>query len=192
MPDRMNSSDQAGSIGALKWLWLSALVIALDLSTKAIASHYLVMYQPLPVFPGFNWTLMHNTGAAFSFLSDASGWQRWFFSIIAIVVSVSITVWLKRLQSNQVWLAVALALILGGALGNVWDRLTLGYVVDFIQVYYDKWAWPAFNIADSAITVGAVILVIDSLRGDQSGNANSSKSTDNTNTENTNTEKKRD
>ena len=168
LPDRMNSSDQAGSLGALKWLWLSALVIVLDLSTKAIASHYLVMHQPLPVFPGFNWTLMHNTGAAFSFLSDASGWQRWFFSIIAIVVSVGITIWLKRLTSNQVWLAAALALILGGALGNVWDRLTLGYVVDFIQVYYDRWAWPAFNIADSAITVGAVILVIDSIRGDKS------------------------
>jgi signal peptidase II len=179
LPDRMNSSDQTGSIGALKWLWLSALVIVLDLSTKAIASQYLVMHQPLPVFPGFNWTLMHNTGAAFSFLSDASGWQRWFFSIIAIVVSVGITVWLKRLQSNQVWLAVALALILGGALGNVWDRLTLGYVVDFIQVYYDKWAWPAFNIADSAITIGAVILVIDSLRGDSGTDKDSNNSTKN-------------
>ena len=177
LPDQMNSSDQSSSTGALKWLWLSALVVVLDLSTKAIASHYLIMHQPLPVFPGFNWTLMHNPGAAFSFLSDASGWQRWFFSIIAIVVSVGITVWLKRLQSNQVWLAVSLALILGGALGNVWDRLTLGYVVDFIQVYYDKWAWPAFNIADSAITVGAVLLVIDSIRGDQGANG--------TNTENT-------
>ncbi len=174
----MNSSDQAGSVGALKWLWLSALVIALDLSTKAIASQYLVMHQPLPVFPGFNWTLMHNTGAAFSFLSDESGWQRWFFSIIAIVVSVGLTVWLKRLQSNQVWLAVALALILGGALGNVWDRLTLGYVVDFIQVYYDKWAFPAFNVADSAITVGAVILVIDSIRGDTNASNGFDKSKD--------------
>ena len=176
MPDQMNFPSQTGSLGALKWLWLSALIIVLDLSTKSIASHYLVLYQPLPVFPGFNWTLMHNTGAAFSFLSDASGWQRWFFSIIAIVVSVGITIWLKRLQPNQVWLAVSLALILGGALGNVWDRLTLGYVVDFIQVYYDKWAWPAFNVADSAIVVGAVILVIDSLRGDQGAN----KNTDNT------------
>lgn len=161
--------DQMSSTGALKWLWLSVFVIVLDLVTKAAATHNLVLYQPVPVFPGFNWTLMHNTGAAFNFLSDASGWQRWFFSIIAIVVSVGITVWLKRLQSNQVWLAVALALILGGALGNVWNRLTLGYVVDFIQVYYDKWAWPAFNIADSAISIGAVILVIDSLRGGKKG-----------------------
>ncbi|WP_455198119.1 signal peptidase II [Kaarinaea lacus] len=151
--------------GALKWLWLSALVIALDLSTKAIASHYLVLHQPVPVFPGFNWTLMHNTGAAFSFLHDASGWQRWFFTLIAIVVSVGITLWLKKLQSGQVWMAISLALILGGALGNAWERVTMGYVVDFIQVYYDRWYWPAFNVADSAISVGAAILIIDSLRG---------------------------
>ena len=154
--------------GALKWLWLSVLVIALDLLTKAIASHYLVLHQPVAVFPGFNWTLMHNTGAAFSFLSNESGWQRWFFTLIAIVVSVGIAVWMKRLQSDRVWLPVSLALILGGALGNVWDRLTLGYVVDFIQVYYDKWAWPAFNVADSAISVGAVLLIIDSLRSNRS------------------------
>lgn len=156
------------SFGALKWLWLSALVIILDLSTKAIASHYLVLHQPVPVFPGFNWTLMHNTGAAFSFLSDASGWQRWFFSMIAIVVSAGIAIWMKRLQSGQVWMAASLALILGGALGNAWDRITMGYVVDFIQVYYERWYWPAFNVADSSISVGAAILIIDSLRGGQS------------------------
>ena len=158
--------DQVNSIGTLKWLWLSALVVVLDMTTKAIATHYLTLHQPVAVFPGFNWTLMHNTGAAFSFLSEASGWQRWFFSVIAIVVSIGIAAWMKRLQSNRVWLAIALALILGGALGNVWDRISLGYVVDFIEVYYDKWAWPAFNVADSAITVGAIILIIDSLRGD--------------------------
>lgn len=150
--------------GALKWLWLSALVIVLDLASKALASHYLILYQPVPLFPGFNITLMHNSGAAFSFLSEAGGWQRWFFSVIAVLVSIGIIVWLKRLSSSQVCLAIALALILGGALGNVWDRLTLGYVVDFIQVYYDRWAWPAFNIADSAISIGAVLLIIDSFR----------------------------
>jgi len=148
----------------LKWIWLSVIVLVLDLVTKAYASDQLTLHQPVPMFPGFNFTLMHNTGAAFSFLSEASGWQRWFFSIIAIGVSAGIVVWLKRLATNQVWTAVALALILGGALGNVWDRLTLGYVVDFIQVYYDRWYWPAFNIADSAISVGAVILIIDSFR----------------------------
>ena len=165
-----NLPDRMSSVGVLKWLWLSVLVIVLDLATKAIVSHYLVLHQPVPVFSGFNWTLMHNTGAAFSFLSDAAGWQRWFFMVISIVVSVGIVIWMKRLQSEQVWLGVALALIVGGALGNVWDRITLGYVVDFIQVYYDKWSWPAFNIADSAISVGAVMLVIDSLRGGVSNN----------------------
>ena len=149
----------------LKWLLLSAIVVALDLWTKALASEYLAMYQPLPVFAGFNLTLMHNEGAAFSFLSTAGGWQRWFLSVIAAVVSVVIVVWLVRLKPRQHWLALALALILGGALGNLWDRLTLGYVVDFIQVYYREWYWPAFNIADSAIFVGAVILVLDSLFG---------------------------
>lgn len=144
----------------LKWLWLSGLVVALDQVTKALASHYLSLYQPVPVLPFFNLTLMHNTGAAFSMLSEAGGWQRWFFTILALVVSVAIVIWLKRLPSNQRWQAAALALILGGALGNVIDRVRLGYVVDFIQVYYDRWYWPAFNIADSAITVGAVIFLI--------------------------------
>lgn len=164
-PNSGSLKSASPKYGALKWLWLSALVIALDLSTKAIASHYLVLHQPVPVFPGFNWTLMHNTGAAFSFLHDASGWQRWFFTLIAIVVSVGITLWMKKLQSGQVWMAISLALILGGALGNAWERVMMGYVVDFIQVYYDRWYWPAFNVADSAISVGAAILIIDSLRG---------------------------
>ncbi len=151
----------------LKWLWLSALVAALDLATKAVASHYLVLYQPVPVFPGFNWTLAHNSGAAFSFLASESGWQRWFFSVIALVVSIGITIWIKRLKPTETWLAVALALVLGGAIGNLWDRVTLGYVVDFIDVYYQQSHWPAFNIADSAICVGAVLLIIDSFRGER-------------------------
>ncbi len=156
----------SNSNSMLKWLWLSALVAALDLGTKAVASHYLVLYQPVPVFPGFNWTLAHNSGAAFSFLASQSGWQRWFFSVIALVVSIGITIWIKRLAPTQTWLAVALALVLGGAVGNLWDRVTLGYVVDFIDVYYQQSHWPAFNIADSAILVGAALLVIDSFRGD--------------------------
>lgn len=150
---------------ALKWLWVSVLVIVLDLLTKTLASLYLELHQPLAVIPGFNLTLRHNPGAAFSFLSDAAGWQRWMFSLISLAVSIGILVWLKRLSASQLWLALALTLILGGALGNLWDRITLGYVVDFIEVYYDRWAWPAFNIADSAIFAGAVLLIIDSLRG---------------------------
>ena len=161
----------------LKWLWLSALVVALDLATKAIASHYLLLYQPVPVFPGFNWTLAHNSGAAFSFLASESGWQRWFFSVIALVVSIGITIWIKRLAPTQTWLAMALALVLGGAIGNLWDRVTLGYVVDFIDVYYQQSHWPAFNIADSAICVGAVMLVIDSFRGERDDATDDTKET---------------
>ncbi len=148
----------------LKWLWVTAVVLFVDLYTKSLASELLILHQPVNIFAGFNFTLMHNTGAAFSFLSDAAGWQRWFFSIVAIVVSAIIVLWLKKLSKDQVWLAIALALILGGAVGNVYDRLTLGYVVDFIDVYYGSAHWPAFNIADSAISVGAVMFIIDTIR----------------------------
>ena len=160
----------------LKWLLLSVLVAVLDLASKSMASDYLVLYQPVPVFPGFNWTLAHNAGAAFSFLSTESGWQRWFFSAIALTVSIGITIWLKRLAPTQTMLALALALVLGGAVGNLWDRVTLGYVVDFIDVYYGQNHWPAFNLADSAIFLGAVLLVIDSFRGERDTEDNSLES----------------
>jgi signal peptidase II len=145
----------------LVWIWLSVVVIVLDQWTKSLASNALTLYQPVAVFPSFNLTLSHNTGAAFSFLSDAGGWQRWFFVILALGVSVFLVNWMWRLRRQDTWVAIALALILGGAIGNVWDRMLLGYVVDFIDVYYNTWHWPAFNIADSAITVGAVMLVIE-------------------------------
>ena len=148
----------------LKWIWLSAVVVILDQLTKYIASTSLVLYKPVAVMPMFNWTLMHNTGAAFSFLHDAGGWQRWFFAIIAIVVSVVIVLWIKRLEQHEKWQAVALALILGGAIGNVIDRVWLGYVVDFIDVYYGSSHWPAFNIADSAISIGVALIIIESIR----------------------------
>ncbi len=155
----------------LPWVLMAVPVVVLDQVTKRLALELLVPHQPVPVLPGFNLTLMFNTGAAFSFLSDASGWQRWFFTAVALVVSAAIVVWLQRLPAGSRWLAAALALILGGALGNLWDRLVLGYVVDFIQIYYDRWSWPAFNLADSAITVGAVMLVIDALRARHRGRA---------------------
>lgn len=148
----------------LKFLWVSVVVVVLDQLTKSVATAELVLHQPVALFPGFNFTLMHNEGAAFSFLSDASGWQRWFFTVIAIVVSIGITIWLARLPKDQKLMAISLSLILGGAIGNVWDRILLGYVVDFIDVYYSQYHWPAFNIADSAISVGAAILILDSLR----------------------------
>lgn len=151
----------------LRWLWLAVAVIAADQITKELATAYLTLRDPVPVMPFFNLTLMYNTGAAFSFLSDGGGWQRWFFVVLAVAVSAGIVVWLKRLRPDQHWLAASLALVLGGALGNVWDRLVLGHVIDFIDVYYGTWHWPAFNLADSAITVGAIMLVIDALRGEK-------------------------
>ena len=145
----------------LKWLWISIVVVAFDQITKAVAVDQLQLYQSVAVFSGFNFTLMHNVGAAFSFLSDASGWQRWLFTAISIVVSVAIIVWMKRLPKEQRLTAIALALILGGAIGNLWDRITLGYVIDFIDVYYESHHWPAFNVADSAISAGAALLILE-------------------------------
>ncbi|MFA5531227.1 MAG: signal peptidase II [Thiohalomonadaceae bacterium] len=148
----------------MRWLWLSALVVVIDQVTKTLASNLLNLYEAVPVLPGLNLTLMHNTGAAFSFLSEEGGWQRWFFAAIALVVSTLLVLWLRRLPAAQRWLHIAIALVIGGAIGNVWDRVVLGYVVDFIDVYAGRWHWPAFNVADSAITVGAVMLLRDAFR----------------------------
>lgn len=145
---------------------LALLVIVLDQITKWIASTELTMHVQNPVMPSFNFTLMHNYGAAFSFLSDAGGWQRWFFTIIAIVISIVLIVWITRLKAHERWLGIGLSLILGGAIGNVIDRMIYGYVIDFIQWYYDRFYWPAFNIADAAISVGAVILLASSFFAD--------------------------
>jgi signal peptidase II len=152
-------------MGGLRWLWLSGLVVVLDQLTKWLAEYYLLPAQPLPVTPFFNLTLLYNTGAAFSFLADAGGWQRWFFLILTSVISIALVIWLSRLNSEETRLAIALALVLGGAVGNLIDRIAYGHVIDFIQLYYEQWFWPAFNIADSAITIGAALLVIDSLFG---------------------------
>ena len=149
----------------LHWLWLSGLVIALDQLSKWLAESLLALHQPVPVLPSFNLTLMYNTGAAFSLLADAGGWQRWFFLLLSLAVSVVLFIWIGRLKPGEKRLAAALSLILGGALGNFIDRALHGHVIDFIQVYYDHWYWPAFNIADSAITIGAILLIIDSLLG---------------------------
>jgi signal peptidase II len=151
----------------LPWLWLTALVIALDQISKRAAETMLVFHQPHALFTGFNFTLMHNEGAAFSFLSNAGGWQRWFFIALSIAVSIALIAWLTRLARSQVMLAAGLALILGGAIGNVIDRILLGHVIDFIDVYYGYYHWPAFNLADSAISLGAVLLIIDMLYGDK-------------------------
>jgi len=146
-----------------RWLSISVLVILLDQITKYVANTGLVYGEPVPIVPSFNLTLMYNRGAAFSFLSEAAGWQRWFFVAISLTASVLLIAWLRRLNPQQWILAVALSLVLGGAVGNLIDRLWLGYVIDFIQLYYREFYWPAFNVADSAITVGAVLLVWDAL-----------------------------
>jgi signal peptidase II len=152
---------------SLIWLWLSALVIILDQLSKYAMTQWLVYHQPENLFPGLNLTLVHNTGAAFSFLSEAGGWQRWFFIVLTSGISIALLVWLKTLPRQRRWLGAALALVLGGALGNLWDRINLGYVIDFIDVYYKTWHWPAFNVADSAICIGAVMLIIDAIWFDQ-------------------------
>ena len=152
--------------GASFWLWLSAIVIGLDQYTKFFVNSSFDYGRPLALHPMLDLTLLYNTGAAFSFLSDAGGWQRWFFIALGIAVSTLIMVWLARLPARgHSTLAAGLSLILGGALGNVIDRAIHGHVVDFISVHYESWYFPAFNIADSAITVGAALLIIDSLFG---------------------------
>ena len=147
----------------LRWLTLSLLVIGADQLTKIAAEAELQLHEAVPVMPFFNLMLAYNEGAAFSFLSDAGGWQRWLFSGLAIVISLVITFWLRRLSPAERLTGFGLALILGGAIGNLIDRLAYGHVIDFIQLYYDRWYWPAFNLADSAITVGVVLLLIDGL-----------------------------
>jgi signal peptidase II len=149
-------------VHALRWYALAVVVILLDQYTKGLASGALEYARPQAVFSWFNLTLQHNSGAAFSFLSDAGGWQRYFFSGIAVVISAVLIVWLYRMPRGQWLLALSLGLILGGALGNLWDRLTLGYVVDFISVHYGPYYFPAFNLADSAITAGAACMLLDS------------------------------
>lgn len=142
----------------LCWLWLSVVVLILDYSTKYFAKLYLNLYSPLAVMPGFNLALSFNKGAAFSFLHQQPGWQVWFLGLISTVVSLAIVIWLRRLSKKDVWMGVALSLIVGGALGNLLDRLTQGQVTDFIQLYVSHFYWPSFNVADSAICVGAVML----------------------------------
>ncbi|TCM64328.1 signal peptidase II [Acinetobacter calcoaceticus] len=143
------------------WLGLSVLAVVLDQWTKSIASTHLIYSDPVPVLPFLNWTLLHNYGAAFSFLSDAGGWQHYLFTSLAAVVSVVFIVWIMRMPKNMLILPLAIALILGGAIGNLIDRVSLGYVVDFIHVFYQDKNFPAFNLADSSISLGVVLLLID-------------------------------
>lgn len=142
-----------------QWIPLSILIVGFDQLTKYLSARYLSFSESLPIFPGFDLTLRHNTGAAFSFLADASGWQRWLFVMLALVMCGIIYIWLGKLSLEERQEALGLSLIFGGALGNLLDRITHGYVIDFILLYYEKWQWPAFNLADTAICIGAALLV---------------------------------
>lgn len=152
----------------LKWLGVSILVMLLDFYSKSLATESLQLYQSVAIIENwFNLTLAHNYGAAFSFLADQSGWQRWFFALTTIAISVFLLLWLIKLKPTEKLNAIAIALIIGGALGNLWDRLSLGYVIDFIDVYiiYNdmEYHWPVFNLADSFIFIGASIILLEGL-----------------------------
>jgi signal peptidase II len=140
--------------------WISVAVFVVDQLTKLLAMQILPG-SPIDILPVFSLTLTFNTGAAFGFLDDAGGWQNWFFIAVALVVSGVIVAMVRKLQEHEFQTAVALLMILGGALGNVLDRMRLGHVVDFLHVYYQSWSFPVFNIADSAITIGAILLALD-------------------------------
>ena len=145
----------------MRFLWLSVLGFVLDQLSKNWILDNIEAYQSIQITTFFNITHVYNYGAAFSFLSEAGGWQRWFFTIIAFGVSALILWWLKQTTKEQVILPIAFCLILGGALGNAYDRLIHGYVIDFLVVYYQDWYWPAFNVADSSIFLGATLLIVE-------------------------------
>ncbi len=186
MPDQKRSAPEESSATTtadqhsappmrrpLRWLWLSLAVIVADLGSKMLATAWLAYARPVEVLPVFNLTLLHNTGAAFSFLAGHAGWQRWLFAAIAIGASVGLTIWMRRLRAGETLLAVSLAMIIGGALGNLYDRLVHGYVVDFLSFHWGQAYFPAFNLADVAITLGAIGLIIESLCDARRGRASS-------------------
>lgn len=163
--DKRQEQFSHGAFPPWPWMWLgvTAVVILLDWFTKQRASEALELYRPVEVFSWLNITLAHNYGAAFSFLSDAGGWQRGFFITLASAVSLVLLVWLLRLPRREWVTGLGLALVLGGAIGNLIDRIQLGYVVDFVDVHFFGWHYPAFNVADSAITCGVILLLLDAL-----------------------------
>ncbi len=151
--------DSNRPLPELPWYVIATAVIVLDQASKLAAEAYLAYLHPVPLLPVLSLTLSYNPGAAFSFLGDASGWQRWFFTGFALLVSVALIIWLRRLPPGERVMTWGLSLLLGGALGNVIDRLVHGHVIDFIHVHYKGWHYPIFNIADSAITVGVLLVL---------------------------------
>lgn len=144
-----------------RWLIVTVIVIAIDQYTKRLITGTFELFDRVPVMPYFDLVRLHNTGAAFSFLANASGWQNWFFSGVALAASALILWWLFSQPAGRIIVPFGLTLVLGGAIGNLIDRLQHGYVVDFALLYYDRWSFPAFNIADSAITVGVILMLFD-------------------------------
>ena len=160
----MSEAKISSNTRFIAWLSIAMLVVLADQVTKWAIVEWVSLYEKIPLNSFINLTHQRNTGAAFSFLADAGGWQRWFFVALATGVSAAIVVWLWRIRSGgQAVLAAGLALVLGGAVGNLIDRITLGYVTDFIQVWFGNWPFPSFNIADAGISVGAAFLIIDAI-----------------------------
>ncbi len=151
----------------LKWLGLSIVVVLLDQASKLWIDSTMRLFESIPLTSFFNLTYVHNTGAAFSFLSEAGGWQRWFFAVLALVISGVLIVWMIRLQAHERLMAVALSLVLGGAIGNLIDRVAYGYVIDFLDFYYQSWHWPAFNVADMAICLGVFLMLLENFQSEQ-------------------------
>lgn len=148
------------SSSGLIWMWVTILVMAADRLSKYWAINHLEFLDPVRITPFFNLTLSYNTGAAFGFLDSASGWQNIFLGGLALIISAVVIVWLCRISARSSWTSIALCLILGGALGNVWDRILYHYVIDFLSFHLGGWYFAIFNLADSAISVGAVMLLI--------------------------------
>lgn len=143
----------------LRWIWVAILVVILDQWAKQLALQYLILDVPHPIWPMLNFTLAFNQGAAFGFLNHSAGWQRWLFILIGTSVSIGVLIWLGRLKKSERFLSFALALVLGGAVSNLWDRIYIGHVIDFIDLYVKHWHWPIFNIADAAICTGVFLLI---------------------------------
>lgn len=162
--------DMMQQKSGLRWLWLAVLAFILDQASKlAVVKMLPYGYPGVEVTPFFNLVHVYNKGAAFSFLADQGGWQRWFFALLAFVICGLLIHWLRKQPAEQSWNGIAYSFIIGGALGNVFDRLVLGHVVDFLDFFWGRAHWPAFNLADSFIFIGAVMIVLDGLRGNKAG-----------------------
>lgn len=147
----------------LRWIWLAVLIFVLDIAIKfvVIGNMGYGWANRIEILPFFNLLYVHNYGAAFSFLGDQDGWQRWFFTAIAVGVCTMLLVWMKQLPAREKWNNIAYSLIIGGALGNVFDRVVHGYVIDYLDFYWGSYHWPAFNLADAAICIGAGMVILD-------------------------------